>query len=97
MSYTGIIVDNYGWDAELSVEEDSTAIDISGYSTLQMILKDPDGIETTKTASFINDGADGLLTYTIQSGDIDKIGTWQVRAYLDSELKTAWHSFTVGA
>lgn len=38
-------------------------LDISGATTKQMIFRDPNGNETTVTASFLTDGTDSLIRF----------------------------------
>ncbi len=42
----------------------------------------PDGSVVTKTASFVTDGSDGRLRYATESGFLDVVGTWKIRAKL---------------
>ena len=56
---------------------------MSATSAQQMIFKDPDGNETTVTASILNSpGTDGLLRYINNAGAlvINSIGLWSYRA-----------------
>lgn len=75
------------------------AADISGYTTSQeMILTDPDGADSTKSASFVTDGSDGQIQYTTQSGDIDQSGIWYIQAVIESasrKLSSRKESFEV--
>lgn len=100
MSYTDIFVDDFGWVAKLTVEQDGTAVDISAYTTTQMIFIDPSGTATTKTAAFDTDGSDGVLAYTVEDGLIDTAGGWRVFARIavdGAEITTQPHSFVVEA
>ena len=36
----------------------------------------------TKTASFLTDGSDGMLTYFTSGSDLDVAGTYSVQAYI---------------
>lgn len=98
MSWTDIHVDDYGWIGKLTLKQDGTAVDLSGYSTLQMIFIAPDGTAATKTAAFDSDGRDGIIKYTIQNGDIDAAGDWKVFARVaggGAEITTNFISFHV--
>lgn len=101
MSWDYIVSGDYGQVGKITfidVDTDAAA-DISGYSTtIQMILTDPDGNAATKTAAFDSDGTDGIIKYTIASGDFDEGGNWQVRGVVKSAsatLSTEVHTFLV--
>lgn len=101
MSLEKIVNGDYGQTIELTfVDVDtSTAADVSSYTTAQtMILTDPSGAETTKTAAFKTDGSDGIITYTLVNGDIDAAGNWTIRGVVttgSAKLSTEEHRFTV--
>jgi hypothetical protein len=80
MSFTDIHVDDFGWVAKLTLQQDAVTLDISSYTTKQIILVDPANAATTKTATFDTDGTDGVLKYTILDGDIDAVGRWHIFA-----------------
>ena len=69
----------------------SVAVDISSADALQIVLKKPGGTAVTKTASFYTDGSDGIITYTIVSGDLDEVGTWKLQAVVTIGTNV-WHS-----
>ena len=58
----------------------STVLDISGASSLEIILKSPSGVSSTKTASLNTDGTDGKMKYTTEDGDLNEVGTWRIQA-----------------
>jgi hypothetical protein len=96
--WDNIHTDDYGWIGRLRIVEDEMAVDISSYTTLQYILRAPDGTVTTKTAAFATDGTDGLLQRTFVDGDIDQVGAWQVQARIaktGAELTSARLRFDV--
>jgi hypothetical protein len=62
-----------------TISDASGAVDISGATTKQIILLKPDGTSIQEDASFVTDGTDGQLSYTIQSGDLDVCGTWRIQ------------------
>lgn len=95
MTIEGITTNNYGQIIVLTVldVDTDTPIDISSYTTRQMVFKDPTGNETAKTAFFVTDGSDGKIKHTLEDGHIDVDGTWYVRAKLTtggSQLSSAW-------
>ena len=101
MTLKGLVAGDFGQVVTLTVNDVDTdaAADISGYSTSQeMIFRDPDGNDTTKTAAFDSDGSDGLVTYTLEDGLLDEGGKWNVRVVVKSgsaELKSRWLEFFV--
>jgi hypothetical protein len=103
MSLERIYADDYGYEIQLTVLDVDTdsAADLSAYSTTQqIIIEDPDGNQTTVTAAFESDGSDGVISYTVQDGDIDEAGLWRVRARVTSataRLTTTWARFSVEA
>lgn len=101
MSFTDIVVDDYGQVMKLTfIDVDtSAAADISTYSsTIQMIFTDPSGTSTAKTAAFDSDGSDGIIKYTVDESFIDTVGYWTVRGRVTSgtaKLTTVPHRFEV--
>jgi hypothetical protein len=65
----------------------STAVNISTATTKQLIFRKPNGIEVTKAAAFVDDGADGEIEYDPDDdvalddpGDfLDVAGPWKVQ------------------
>ena len=95
MTIEGIVTDNFGQVIELTVLDVDTdaAIDLSTYTTKSIQFKDPAGSVTTKTATFVTDGTDGKIKYTLEDELIDVDGTWYVRAQVSSagtQLSSAW-------
>lgn len=70
------------------VDSAGTAVDLSGYSTLEILLDDPDGNTSTLTASFTTDGTDGKIEAATTSGLIDEAGTWFVQAKVSDGTTT---------
>ena len=99
MSLNDLVVGNYGVVIELTVQEDGSAADISGFTTLlQMILKHRDGTTATKSASFKTDGTDGIMQCTVADGDLHASGDWQIQGRLVSgsqDVRTVPTSFRV--
>lgn len=87
MSFDNIVAGDYGQIATITVIDTDTKIaaDISGYTTsLKMVFTSPSGIETEKPATFLTDGTDGVIKYTIENDILDTPGLWQVRAVVAS-------------
>ena len=98
MTWLNIHVEEFGWVGKLTLQQDGSSVDISSYTTKEYILRDPDGTETTKTASFDSDGTDGILKYTVLTGEIDAVGSWYVQARIakaDVELTSDRLGFAV--
>jgi len=101
MSLENIVAGDYGQTIQLTILDVDTdaAADVSGYTTSQqIILRDPDGNEAAKTASFADDGSDGVVEYTLIADDINEKGHWGARARVTSasaELTSVWHYFIV--
>lgn len=80
MAWTDINAGDHGWVAKLRIVEDGGPVDLSSFTTRQMIFRSPTGATVTKVASFDSNGQDGLLRYVVQSGDIAVPGLWHVQA-----------------
>ena len=87
-----INIDDIGTDLQITVTESDVAVDISTSTLQEIILKKPDGTEVTKTASFINAGADGKIHYITLTGDIDQVGQWSYRAKITFSATQVFHS-----
>ncbi len=101
MSLNGLHVGKYGIVVTLTLNDIDTgeAADISGYTTLIVNLKPPDGVVKEKTATFVTDGTDGQIKFTIESGDIDKAGRWRLQTIISnahSRLPSEIVDFSVG-
>ncbi len=73
-------VGDVGTVIEMLIQEDGSAMDLSGATTMQIIFRKPDGSKLEKDASFKTDGTDGRLKYTIGAGDLDQVGVWSCQA-----------------
>lgn len=78
--WDNIQVSDYGWVGRLRLTQACLPVDISAYTTRQLIFKSPSGAPVTKTAVFDTDGADGVLKYVVEAGLINEVGDWQVAA-----------------
>lgn len=60
------------------LDQDGDAVDISGASSKQIVLRKPDGTtKITKSATLTNDGTDGKLEYTAAASELDTEGEWK--------------------
>jgi len=103
MSLDRITSEDYGQILTITIKDTDTdaAADVSSYTTAQHVFfRDPDGnLSSAKTAAFDTDGSDGVVTYTLASGDIDEPGRWEVCARVTSGtavLTSEWKVFQVG-
>ena len=58
----------------------STALDVSTATSLEIILKSPSGVASTKTATVNTNGTDGKIQYVTVDGDLNEVGTWRIQA-----------------
>ncbi len=75
--------DAVGAVIEVTILEDTAALDVSTVTVKQLVFRKPGGTVVTKTASFSSDGTDGKLKYVTESGFLDeKSGgqNWKVQA-----------------
>jgi hypothetical protein len=74
-----------------------TGIDISGYTTLLMRFKRPDGTTGEWSAS-LHSTNHKWMEYTTYDYDLDQDGIWAIQAYVESAaafLHGKWVDFTV--
>jgi hypothetical protein len=73
-----IVVGEYGYPIYLRLVNDlSDAVDISGYDTVEVIIRTPDDVKTiTYTAYIVTTGVDGKLYFVPADGDLDRPGEW---------------------
>ena len=64
----------------LTVKDGTTAVDISGATTKQILFTKPSGEVVTQTAIFNSDGTDGKIYYITVADDIDETGLWQIQS-----------------
>lgn len=92
MAANEIHKNDIGTIIEVTVQDDTVAVDISTATAKEFIFVKPSGAKVTVTASFSTSGVDGKLRYTTVSGDFfDETGSWrlQVRVVLPTG---AWRS-----
>ena len=70
------------------VDENGDTIDVSGASTKQVLLEDPDGNVAAKSADFVTDGTDGYIEYVTQANDLDEAGWWRAQGYIVTGSKS---------
>tara|TARA_R110002073_G_scaffold273411_1_gene436864 strand:- start:129 stop:458 length:330 start_codon:yes stop_codon:yes gene_type:complete len=77
------------------VDGTNVVVDLSAFTTKQMVFVDPDGSETTVTATVVNGtGTDGLLRYINNAGalTINSIGLWSYRAKVSDVTSGVYQS-----
>jgi hypothetical protein len=69
---------------QFTVQEDDVAVDLSALDmdTSKLRIGKPDGTVLNKTIVFDDDGTDGIVNYTIVSGDFDEAGEYTFELYL---------------
>ena len=74
------VVGDIGTIIELTIkDQDLAVVDISSASTLQILMKAPDGTVTTQTGVLSGDGTDGKMRYVTQAGDWTMHGVWEIQ------------------
>ncbi len=86
MAANEIHEDDIGVVFQVTIEDDGTAVDVSGATTQQILFGKPDGTKLTKTSGFTNSGSDGKVQYASVADDLTPAGQWyiQVRVVLAS-------------
>lgn len=80
-----IHVDDVGLPFRITITDDcSTVIDLTSFTTFQIIFWKPDGTTVIKAASVYGDPANGIIQYTTIANDLDQSGTWRIQAYIES-------------
>ena len=93
-----IYVNDIGTIFRATIKDGGVEKDISSATVMQIIFRDPDGVETTKTAVFTTDGSDGKIQYTTVSGDLDLAGKWVLQGYVETpagKWHSSWYPFLV--
>lgn len=80
MATEEIHVGDIGTIFRITVNSDSSPLDISAASTKQIIFRKPDGNIMTKDAAFYTDGTDGIIQYATLEDDLSIAGTWKIQA-----------------
>ena len=86
-------VGDFGLAINLTVADaKGVFIDISAASATEYEIEDPQRNISTVTASFVNAGADGKLTYVLVSGDLDEPGVWKVRVKITEGVSKCYRT-----
>lgn len=76
-------VGDIGTIFEVTVKEGAAAVPINSATVKEIKFKNPSGVILLKTAAFKTNGADGIMTYTAVSGDLDESGVWEIQGYVE--------------
>lgn len=75
---TTIRVGDYGIPITATVVDSSgSAVDISSATAQTIIIKRPTAATINTSTSFVTDGTDGQVTYTLADGDVSEVGTYE--------------------
>jgi len=89
--YQDIREEDIGSTFELTVTDDSIALDLTTATIKQIKFGKPDGVTVIQTASFVTDGSDGKIEYVTVESDLDVVGKWKLQAYVEMG-GGKWHS-----
>lgn len=94
MAVTEIHVGDIGTALTVVFHNNNGSIkDISGASSIQIILEKPDDTVDVHTATLTTDGTDGYAHYTTTSvDDLDIAGWWWIQGYLEEGSSSKHHS-----
>lgn len=94
-------IGDFGFDLVLTVVNAAAeAVDISGATTKQYIIRKPDGAVSTETVDFDVDGTDGKLRWTVPTSFLDQVGKYEVESLVASALfqyRSTEFNFVVGS
>lgn len=82
MAANEVHVSDIGTVFEVTIKDDTVAVDVSTASTKNLLFRKPDGTILTKAASFKTTGADGIIQYVTISGDLSMPGLWNLQAHI---------------
>ena len=71
-----------GTQFERTVKDGDVAVDLSAATTKEIKFKPPSGPTKVKSAIFLTDGTDGILTYTTIADDLDELGKWELQVHV---------------
>ena len=82
------------------LDENGDPLNISGATSLQIAIQQPDGTQVLKAASYVTNGIDGQLYYVTTATDLLEAGLCYVQGQVvvgGSTLTTAWGQFQANA
>lgn len=88
-----------GTEFLVTIQDSGVAVNISSYTTREILFREPGGTLVTKTATFKTDGTNGQITYTSSaSTDFETAGTWRIQGHIaksGSTFRTEQSEFEV--
>lgn len=76
------------------------ALDLTGATTVELVLLSPAGVRNAGTASVVGDATDGVIAYTTAAGDLYMPGAWKAQAFVvlasGDEFYSTIATFSVG-
>ena len=91
MSANEVHIGDIGTRITLTFYDGASIVDISGASTKEVWISDPDGATVKSAGTFTTDGTDGKLYYDSIAATFDQSGIWQIQGYVVTATGT-WHS-----
>ena len=79
MAANEIHINDVGTKFLVTVTDGATAVNISSASTKQLIFKKPSGAKLIKATSFVTDGTNGEMQYSVAADDLDEAGTYKLQ------------------
>jgi len=80
MAANEIRIGDIGTVFEVTIEDDSGVVDLTGATVHNLIFKKPSSTVVTKPAVLDVDPTTGIIRYTTVTGDLDELGCWQIQA-----------------
>lgn len=77
------------------VDEDESAVDISGASEKKLIFKRRGGTASSNNATLNGDGSDGKMYYQADTAFLDTKGTWEWQAKVVISSKTYYSNIKI--
>lgn len=74
-----IHVGDIGTQLIVTVKDAGTVVNISSATSLNIIIKKPDGVSYEKTGLLYTNGTDGKMYYTSVSGDFNVAGNYKIQ------------------
>jgi hypothetical protein len=67
-----------GTTLQVTIKDGDTYVDISNFTTKEILLRNPAGTVLTKTATVVT-AVSGIIKYIVESGVFDTVGLWQIQ------------------
>lgn len=90
-----IHVGDVGTEFRITILEGAAVVDLSSASSIDIIIKRPDGTLITANGSLYTDGTDGIIYYNILVGDLDQGGIYKIQAVVT--IGAATYSSSIGS